>query len=61
MPGGQIIDATLVQALWQKLTEDEKATVRAGSTPAGWSPAKRRQKDRDVRFGAMFDPGCGRA
>jgi len=48
--GGQSIDATLIQAPRQKLSEDEKATVRAGGTPAGWSPAKRRQKDRDARW-----------
>ena len=48
--GGQIIDATIVAAPRQKLTADEKAVVKAGGTPAGWSKAKRRQKDRDARW-----------
>ena len=48
--GGQIIDATVVAAPRQKLTDDEKAVVRGGGTPPGWSKAKRRQKDLDARW-----------
>lgn len=48
--GGQIIDATLVAAPKQKLSADEKAVIKTGRTPAGWSKAKRRQKDRDARW-----------
>lgn len=48
--GGQIIDATVVAAPRQKLTDDEKAVVRSGGTPSGWSKAKRRQKDLDARW-----------
>jgi len=48
--GGQIIDATIVAAPKQKLSEDEKAVIKAGGSPAGWSRAKRRQKDRDARW-----------
>jgi transposase len=48
--GGQIIDATLIAAPRQKLTIEEKATIREGSTPVGWSRAKRAQKDRDARW-----------
>jgi IS5 family transposase len=48
--GGQIIDATIVAAPKQKLSEDEKAVIKAGGMPAGWSRAKRRQKDRDARW-----------
>jgi hypothetical protein len=33
-----------VAALKQKLTVDEKAMIKDGGTPAGWSKAKRRQK-----------------
>ena len=29
---------------------DEKAVIKQGGTPAGWSKAKRRQKDRDARW-----------
>jgi hypothetical protein len=46
--GGQIIDATLIAAPRQKLTVEEKAIIRDGGTPEGWSRAKRAQKD----------PGC---
>jgi transposase len=39
--GGQIIDATLIAAPRQKLTLEEKTTIRDGGIPAGWSRAKR--------------------
>jgi IS5 family transposase len=48
--GGQIIDATLIAAPRQKLTTEEKATIRDGGTPADWSRNKRAQKDRDARW-----------
>lgn len=48
--GGQIIDATVVAAPRQKFSDDEKTVIRAGGTPSGWSPAKRRQKDVDARW-----------
>ena len=48
--GGQIIDATLISAPRQKLTIEEKATIRQGGTPTDWSRAKRAQKDRDARW-----------
>lgn len=48
--GGQIIDATVVAAPRQKLSDDEKAVIRAGGTPPGWSRAKRAQKDVDARW-----------
>ncbi|KAA2211190.1 transposase, partial [Teichococcus oryzae] len=34
----------------QKLTIEEKATIREGGTPTHWSKAKRAQKDRDARW-----------
>jgi IS5 family transposase len=48
--GGQIIDATIIAAPRQKLTLEEKATLREGGTPADWSKPKRAQKDRDARW-----------
>jgi IS5 family transposase len=48
--GGQIIDATLIAAPRQKLTIEEKAIIRNGGTPEGWSRAKQAQKDRDARW-----------
>jgi IS5 family transposase len=48
--GGQIIDATIVQARAARLTAEEKATVRRGETPAEWKPARRAQIDRDARW-----------
>jgi IS5 family transposase len=48
--GGQILDATVVQARPARLTAEEKAVVRGGGMPAGWSPARRAQIDRDARW-----------
>jgi hypothetical protein len=48
--GGQIIDATLIAAPRQKLAIEEKAAIREGRTPEGWSRAKQAQKDRDARW-----------
>jgi hypothetical protein len=42
--GGQIIDATLITAPRQKLTIEEKAIIRNGGTPEGWSRASRRRR-----------------
>jgi hypothetical protein len=38
----------LIAAPRQKLTLEEKAIIRDGGTPEGWSRAKRAQKDRDA-------------
>ena len=48
--GGQIVDATVVEARRPRLTKDEKATLRDGGTPPGWSKARSRQIDRDGRW-----------
>jgi transposase, IS5 family len=48
--GGQIVDATVIQARRPRLTKDEKATVKGGAVPAGWSKAKRAQMDTDGRW-----------
>jgi IS5 family transposase len=48
--GGQIIDATVIQARRPRLSKDEKAAVKAGSVPEGWSKAKRAQMDTDGRW-----------
>ena len=48
--GGQIIDATVIEARRPRLTKDEKATLRDGGTPPGWSKARTRQIDRDGRW-----------
>ncbi len=48
--GGQIVDATLVEARRPRLSRDEKATLREGGVPAGWSEARTRQIDRDGRW-----------
>jgi transposase, IS5 family len=48
--GGQIVDATVVEARRPRLTKDERATLREGGTPAGWSKARTRQVDRDGRW-----------
>jgi IS5 family transposase len=48
--GGQILDATVVQARPARLNAEEKAVIRGGGTPSGWSPARRAQIDRDARW-----------
>lgn len=48
--GGQMIDASIVQAPKQSLSKDEKALVQQDAMPIEWTPAKRRQKDVDARW-----------
>jgi IS5 family transposase len=50
--GGQIVDATIVEAPRQRNTDDEKAALKAGKIPEDWqaNPAKLAQKDRDARW-----------
>jgi IS5 family transposase len=47
---GQMIDATIVRAPIQHFTKQEKEILDRGDVPADWSPAKRAQKDLDVRW-----------
>lgn len=46
---GQIVDATIVGARRPRLSQDEKAAVKAGSVPATWPNARRAQLDPDGR------------
>jgi IS5 family transposase len=48
--GGQIVDATVVQARRPRLTREEKVTIKGGRVPEVWSKAKRAQVDRDGRW-----------
>ena len=48
--GGQIMDATLVPAPKQHFSRDDKEQIKEQAMPAGWSPAKRRQKDLDATW-----------
>lgn len=50
--GGQMIDASLIEAPRQRNTEAEKEDLEAGRIPEDWAerPAKLRQKDRDGRW-----------
>ena len=48
--GGQIVDATVVQARRQRLKGDEKAAIKEGKVPDDWSKAKTAQMDRDGRW-----------
>jgi IS5 family transposase len=43
--GGQIVDATLVEAPRQHFRKAEKETLEKGETPAEWTDAQRRQRD----------------
>jgi transposase, IS5 family len=50
--GGQIIDASIVEAPRQRNTREENDEIKAGTIPQGWDrkPAKNRQKDKDARW-----------
>jgi len=48
--GGQIVDATVIEARRPRLNHDEKETIRGGGVPEGWTPSRTRQIDRDGRW-----------
>jgi len=48
--GGQIVDATIIEARRPRLTEAEKETIKGGGVPTEWTPARRAQIDRDGRW-----------
>jgi transposase, IS5 family len=48
--GGQIVDATVIEARRPRLTQVEKGTIKGGGVPAEWKPARRAQIDRDGRW-----------
>jgi len=50
--GGQIVDATIVEAPRQRNSDGEKAALKEGKIPEDWqaNPAKLAQKDRDARW-----------
>ncbi len=50
--GGQIIDASIVAAPRQRMTDEEREIVKGGGTPPDWeaNPARLAQKDRDARW-----------
>lgn len=48
--GGQIVDATVIEARRPRLTQAEKNTLKGSGTPAAWKPARRAQIDRDGRW-----------
>lgn len=54
--GGQIVDATIIQAPRQHNNQDEKEAIKAGNIPADWQdkPAKLAQKDRDARWTVKY-------
>ena len=54
--GGQIVDATIIQAPKQRNSQDEKAAIKAGEIPEDWQdkPAKLAQKDRDARWTVKY-------
>lgn len=50
--GGQIVDASFVAAPRQRMTDEERETVKDGGIPEDWKkkPLKPAQKDRDARW-----------
>jgi IS5 family transposase len=47
--GGQIVDATVIEARRPRLTQAEKDTIKGGGVPTEWKLARRAQIDRDGR------------
>lgn len=49
---GQIVDASIISALRQRMTKEEKEIVKDGKIPETWktNPSKLAQKDRDARW-----------
>ena len=47
---GQVVDASLVPALVRHNRKEEQDLIKQDATPAGWKPAKRRQKDADATW-----------
>src|SRR5215472_13461863 len=65
--GGQIVDATVIQAHRPRLTQAEKDTIKGGDTPGPWTKARTAQIDplgpvgRGVSLAAPLDgPGPSR-
>ena len=50
--GGQIVDASIIAAPRQRMTEKEREIVKGGGIPEDWKakPRKLAQKDRDARW-----------
>ncbi len=48
--GGQIIDASIVNAPIQRNRRDENEAIKQERVPEDWSPAKRAQKDVEARW-----------
>jgi IS5 family transposase len=48
--GGQIVDATVIEARRPRLSRAEKDALRSGGTPGEWSPARRAQIDTEGRW-----------
>lgn len=48
--GGQIIDATFVEAPRQRNGRDDNKTIKEGKIPQGWSEKKKAHKDTDARW-----------
>lgn len=47
--GGQMLDASIVEAPKQRMTREEKATIKGGGTP-DWPAKKAAHKDMDARW-----------
>jgi IS5 family transposase len=48
--GGQIVDATVIEARRPRLTQAEKDTIKDGGIPAEWKPVRCSQIDGDGRW-----------
>lgn len=63
MVGGRIVDASIIAAPRQRMTDAECGTVAGGGTLDGWKdrPATRCEKDRDARWTGRTWPSARRS
>ena len=61
--GGQIVDASIIKAPRQRMSQEEKAAIKEGLIPQTWQdqPAKLAQKDRDARWMVKLSKAKGTA
>lgn len=54
--GGQIVDATIIEAPRQHNSQEEKDAIKAGEVPEAWKdkPTRLAQKDRDARWTVKY-------
>lgn len=56
--GGQIVDASIVQAPITQANSDEREALNQGQLPQGWKSKRVRHADRDARWTKNHGKSC---